>query len=71
MRRTPSIPSASQGFGVHAKDLFFRLASVKEPDHRQPRLLRRRHARPRRRTAEERDELAPLHVLPQAQETAS
>ena len=41
-------------------------------DHRHCRLLPARRERPcRRRTAEERDKLAPSHVRPQAQETAS
>src|ERR1700730_155730 len=44
----------------------------KESYHRHRGLLRTRRKRPcGRRTAKKLDELAPLHVLPQAQETAS
>jgi hypothetical protein len=46
--------------------------TVEEPDHRHRLLLRVRRERPRGcRAAEQSDELAALHVLPQAQETAS
>jgi Recombinase zinc beta ribbon domain len=45
---------------------FFRRLDVHESDYLHRRLLRARHKRPRRRrTAKERDELAPLHVLSQ------
>jgi hypothetical protein len=45
---------------------------AEEPDHRHRRLLRARHEWPSSgRAAEKHDELAPLHVLPQAQETVS
>jgi hypothetical protein len=37
---------------------------VKEPDHRQHRLLRARSKRPRRRTSNNFDELSPPHVRP-------
>jgi hypothetical protein len=47
-----------------------RRLSIQEPDHRHHRLLRARRERPRcRRSAEQRDELAPLypnHVIPRA-----
>src|SRR5262249_29905762 len=36
---------------------------VEEPDHRQRGLLRTRRERPRRRPAEKRDEIAPLHSI--------
>jgi hypothetical protein len=40
-----------------------RRRAAEEPDHRHRRVLRLRHERPRRRcTAEQRDELAALHV---------
>ena len=38
-------------------------AAVDEPDHRHRRLLRPRRQRPRRRAAEQRDELAPPHSI--------
>src|SRR5262245_31701368 len=38
-----------------------RRRAAEEPNHRHRRLLRARHERPRRRTANQRDELAPLH----------
>jgi hypothetical protein len=38
---------------------------VEESDHRHRRLLRARRERPRGRAAEQRDELAPSHCLPQ------
>src|ERR1700730_2712837 len=44
---------------------------AEKPDHRHRWLLRTRRERPGRRAAEKRDELAALHVLSQAQETAS
>jgi hypothetical protein len=45
--------------------------ALEESNRRHRRLLRPRRERPRRRTAKQGDELAPLHVLPQAQGTAS
>src|SRR5262245_3520057 len=39
-----------------------RQSSAEEPDHRHPRLLRAHRERPRNRAAEQRDELAPLHL---------
>src|SRR5208337_5122771 len=44
---------------------------IKDTNYRQRLLLRARRERPRCRAAKKRDELTPLHVLPQAQETAS
>ena len=38
-------------------------SAVEEPDHRQRRLLRARQERPRRRTAQQRDELAPFYLI--------
>src|SRR5262249_49572579 len=46
-----------------AKNPHFMGVSGAEPDHRHGWLLRTRRERPRRRTAEQRDELAPLHSL--------
>ena len=47
-------------------------AAVEKPDHRHRRLLRTRRERPRgRRAANKRDELAPPHCLPEAQDRAS
>jgi hypothetical protein len=48
------------------------LDGAEEPDHRQRRLLRARHERPRCRTAEQRDEVASfqlieLHSIPASQ----
>jgi len=40
-----------------------RLRAVDEPDHRHRRLLRIRRVRPRRRAAEQRDELPPFHSI--------
>ena len=40
-----------------------RRCAVEKPDHRHRRLLRARRERPRRRAAEQRDELAPLHSI--------
>src|SRR5262249_35850595 len=40
-----------------------RRSVVEEPDHRHCRLLRARRERPRRRTAEQRDELAAFHSI--------
>jgi hypothetical protein len=52
--------------GDHANNLDGGAAAEKT-DHRIQRLLRACRERPRRRTAEQRDELAPSHVLPQAE----
>ena len=43
-----------------------RVSSVKEPNHRHPWLLRTRRERPGRCSAEQRDELAPLHSITSA-----
>src|SRR5262245_29423090 len=45
-----------------AQTLRERCSSAKKPNHRHRRLLRPRRERPRRRAAEQRDELAPSHV---------
>jgi hypothetical protein len=59
------IASFCQALAKRGQDacVLARCPGVEKPDHRQRRLLRARCERPRRRTAEQRDELAPLQWL--------
>ena len=56
--RSPSGPGEMRADGPRLRRAMWR----EEPDHRHRRLLRARRERPRRRAAEQRDELAPSHV---------
>src|SRR5262249_2471043 len=49
--------------GIHAVGISFGRSWGKESDHRHRRLLRARRERPRRRAAQQRYELAPLHSI--------
>ena len=61
-----SLAKSAQRFLVSVSRL-----TVEKSHHRHRWPLRPRRERPRNHAAEQRDEVAPLHVLSQAQETAS
>src|SRR6516162_3794418 len=48
---------------AYAVRVHFRRCAAEKPDHRHRWLLRARHQRPRRRTAEQRDEIATLQLI--------